>query len=135
MNSSSSRAVLLTAALALIAMMPVRAQQVTISQNGSTTTINQGSAVASSAAGIVINENKTVKTYTLTNSPLVLNGNNNVIRIAGTCTRLAVNGNNNTVEVETAQQIGVAGNRNTVGWLKGTPQVSNTGNGNVVGKR
>jgi hypothetical protein len=76
-----------------------------------------------------INENKTV---TCNGNSVTVSGVSNTITISGHCTKLTVSGMQNSVTVDAVDTIDASGLNNQVTYHSGSPQISKSGDGNVV---
>jgi Protein of unknown function (DUF3060) len=76
-----------------------------------------------------INENKTIA---CNDSVVTVSGISNAIIFTGHCVSLTVSGMNNSVTVDAVDSIDASGLNNRVTFHSGSPQVSKSGEGNVV---
>lgn len=76
-----------------------------------------------------INENKTIA---CNDSVVTVSGISNIIVIAGHCASLTVSGMKNSVTVDAADAIGASGINNQVTFHSGSPQITTSGDGNLV---
>ena len=76
-----------------------------------------------------INENQTL---TCNNNTVTVSGVSNTVVITGHCASLTVSGLNNVITVDTTDTIDASGLNNQVTYHSGSPQVSKSGDGNVV---
>lgn len=78
-----------------------------------------------------ISENKTIA---CNDSVVTVSGISNTIVIVGHCASVTVSGMKNSVTVDAADSIDASGINNQVTFHSGSPQISNSGDGNVVGQ-
>ena len=76
-----------------------------------------------------INENKTIA---CNDSVVTVSGISNTIVIVGHCASLTVSGMQNSITVDAADTIDASGISNQVTFHSGSPQISKSGDGNVV---
>ncbi|OBG82079.1 hypothetical protein A5699_07230 [Mycobacterium sp. E802] len=76
-----------------------------------------------------IGEHRTVECQ---DSTVIVSGVENQLQITGHCIAVTVSGVNNVIEVESADTIGVSGFENRVTYRSGQPEVSKSGQSNVV---
>jgi hypothetical protein len=76
-----------------------------------------------------INENRTIA---CDGSTISVSGVSNTVVITGHCASLSVSGVQNKVTVEVVDSIEVSGFNNQISYLKGSPTVDKSGDGNVV---
>jgi hypothetical protein len=76
-----------------------------------------------------INENKTIA---CNDSVVTVSGISNTIVIVGHCASLTVSGMQNSITVDAADTIDASGISNQVTFRSGSPQISKSGDGNVV---
>lgn len=76
-----------------------------------------------------INEHRTVECR---DNTVIVSGIENELEITGHCVGLTVSGVKNVITVESADAIGVSGFENRVTYRSGEPEVSNSGQSNVV---
>ncbi len=76
-----------------------------------------------------INQNRTVA---CNNNSVTVSGVSNTITISGHCTKLTVSGMQNTITVDAVDTIDASGLNNQVTYHSGSPQISKSGDGNVV---
>jgi hypothetical protein len=76
-----------------------------------------------------INENQAL---TCNNNTVTVSGVSNTVIITGHCVSLSVSGLNNIITVEATDTIDASGLNNQVTYHLGTPQISKSGDGNVV---
>ena len=74
------------------------------------------------------------KSVTCNDNVVIISGANNTVDITGHCVAVTVSGFDNGVTVESTTQIAVSGFDNTVTYRTGTPEVSESGNGNSIGQ-
>lgn len=72
------------------------------------------------------------KTLVCDRGTVNISGMTNVIEIQGDCAGVSVSGMNNTITVESAQSITASGFENQVTYRAGTPEISKSGEGNVI---
>ena len=82
-----------------------------------------------SVAGI--NENRTI---VCNDSSVDVSGVSNTVVITGHCASLSVSGVQNKVTVQAAESIQASGFNNQITYLAGSPQIDQSGDGNVVQK-
>jgi hypothetical protein len=63
---------------------------------------------------------------------ITVSGVENVVELTGPCGRVTVSGVRNEVRIDSVGSIGVSGFDNTVTYREGSPQISESGNGNSV---
>jgi Protein of unknown function (DUF3060) len=88
-----------------------------------------GPAPGSNISIAGINENKTVA---CNDNSVTVSGVSNTITISGHCTKLTVSGMQNSVTVDAVDTIDASGLNNQVTYHSGSPQISKSGDGNVV---
>ena len=76
-----------------------------------------------------INENQAL---TCNNNIVTVSGVSNTVVITGHCVGLPVSGMNNVITVDTTDTIDASGLNNQVTYHSGTPQITKSGDGNVV---
>lgn len=76
-----------------------------------------------------INENQAL---TCNNNTVTVSGVSNTVVITGHCVSLTVSGLNNLITVEAADTIDASGLNNQVTYHSGSPQITKSGDGNVV---
>lgn len=76
-----------------------------------------------------INENQAL---TCNNNTVTVSGVSNTVVITGHCVSLSVSGLNNMITVDATDTIDASGLNNQVTYHSGTPQISKSGDGNVV---
>jgi hypothetical protein len=76
-----------------------------------------------------INENKTIA---CNDSVVTVSGISNTLVFTGHCVSLTVSGMNNSVTVDAADTIDASGLNNRVTFHSGSPQITKSGDGNVV---
>ncbi|MGB9223332.1 DUF3060 domain-containing protein [Mycobacterium sp.] len=76
-----------------------------------------------------INQNRTVA---CNDNSVTVSGVSNTITISGHCTKVTVSGMQNTVTVDAVDTIDASGLNNQVTYHSGSPQISKSGDGNVV---
>lgn len=76
-----------------------------------------------------INQNRTIA---CSDSSVTVQGIQNTVTITGHCTTITVSGIQNTITVDAVDTIGVSGMENRLTFHSGEPQVSNSGQDNVV---
>ena len=76
-----------------------------------------------------INENKTIA---CNESVVTVSGISNTIIITGHCASLTVSGMKNSVSVDAVDTIDASGLNNQVTFHSGSPQITKSGDGNVV---
>jgi hypothetical protein len=76
-----------------------------------------------------INENRTIA---CTDNSVIVQGIQNTVTITGHCTDITVSGIQNTITVDAVDTIGVSGMQNRLIFHSGEPQISNSGQDNVV---
>jgi Protein of unknown function (DUF3060) len=76
-----------------------------------------------------INQSRTVA---CNNNSVTVSGVSNTITISGHCTKLTVSGMQNSITVDAVDSIDASGLNNQVTYHSGSPQISKSGDGNVV---
>ncbi|OBJ91188.1 hypothetical protein A5639_10745 [Mycolicibacterium conceptionense] len=76
-----------------------------------------------------INEHRTIECQ---DNTVIVSGIQNELEITGHCTAVTVSGVENVIRVEAADTIGVSGFDNRVTYRTGEPEVSKSGQSNVV---
>jgi hypothetical protein len=72
------------------------------------------------------------KTIACNDSIVSVSGMNNTVVVTGHCVSLTVSGMDNVITVDSADTIGASGFDNRVTFKSGSPEVNNSGGGNVV---
>lgn len=149
---------IITVSFLLSKIIASQAQDVSIQNNGKTTSVkaegnkvsistNEGSKTGrpvrittgqpsgGKGGSITVIQNRKQLRYTLNGESLTVSGNNNDIHVQGKCGQLSVNGNGNVIHLESVGSITALGNKNQVLWRSGAPSVSNPGSGNVISRQ